>query len=344
MHTARVRAFTVTAQSDQAADAVMVSIIVPVYNVAAYLEPGIDSLLAQDSAQACEIILVDDCSTDGSLDICRRLATENAQRIILIESAENGGVSVARNLGLERARGRYLMFVDPDDLLPANAVTTLLAAAERYDADIVKGNLELFDDRGSRPAPDRVRATRLIRGADVLTELYEHKTVRGHVGGKLFRRDKFGALRLTTGVRMAQDLLYFSEIFAAADSLVLIEDVVYRYRKHGTGSTGGKYQRGSYIDWLNAVESCGRFAASDRQKRAHRRLLLRTLVQIARECRKIPADSASAVLDVIEQKCRDWKLRLPDLLSAGGLGLRSINRYIKLQLALRQIRRNLSRA
>jgi hypothetical protein len=73
-------------------------------------------------------------------------------------------------------------------------------------------------------------------------------------------------------------------------------------------------------------------------------LLLRSLTQIARECRKIPAASAAPVLQVIEQKCRQWNIGPGQLIFRDGLGLRSISRYIKLQLALRKIRQNLSQS
>lgn len=322
----------------------MVSIIMPVFNVASYIEEGLSSLAEQDVSRAYEIILIDDASTDASLAVCRRFAADYPEKVRLIESQENAGVSAARNRGLDHANGKYLMFVDPDDVLPATALTDLLDAAEQYRADIVKGNLVLFDEKSERPAPDDVDVTRLVSNEDVLTALYEHSVVRGHVGGKMFRRDRLGNIRFRTGVRMAQDLLYFSEMFAAAESLVLLGREVYRYRKHGTGSTGRKYEKGSYIDWLAAVESSGQFAQSARQRQAHKNLLVRTLVQIARECRKIPASSAAAVVKVIEQKCQQWDVGLLTLILRDRLGLRTISRYIKLQLALRQIRHKLSQS
>jgi hypothetical protein len=143
---------------------------------------------------------------------------------------------------------------------------------------------------------------------------------------------------------MAQDLLFFSQVFSRAQSLLLLHEDVYEYRKHSGGSTGRKYEKGSYIDWLGAVERSGDFAASTRQKRAHKGLLVRTMTQIARECRKIPPESAAPVLATIEQKCRQWNIRLFNLIVVDRLGLRGISRYIKLRLALRQIRQNLSRA
>ena len=319
-----------------------VSLIVPVFNVGAYIEEGLQSLLQQDFSEDYEVILVDDGSTDDSLATCREFANRHADKFKLIESPANAGVSNARNLGLERARGDYLMFVDPDDILPPSALAEMHDAARTEGADIVKGNLVLFNDGGRQPAPDHVHRRQLIRGDAVLSTLYEHARVRGHVGGKLFRRDKFGALRFTLGVRMAQDLLYFSEMFAHADSLLLLDRDVYLYRKHSTGSTGGKYRKGSYVDWLNAVERCGDFAHSVEQRRAHKGLLLRTLAQIARECRKIDTASAMTVLQIIEQKCEHWNMRLPDLLLRDKLRLRELARYAKLQLALYQIRRRLA--
>ncbi|MCP4979201.1 MAG: glycosyltransferase family 2 protein [Gammaproteobacteria bacterium] len=325
-------------------DQLMVSIIVPVFNVGAYIEEGLQSLAQQDFAHDYEIILVDDCSTDDSIEICRQFTHDLPNRFKLIESETNGGVSIARNLGLDKASGRYLMCVDPDDILPASALTEMFDAIEHYGADVIKGNLTLFDEKSRRSAPDSVNATTLLSGADVLTALYEHARVRGHIGGKMYRRDKFGALRLPVGVRMAQDLLFFSELFASAESLVLLNKDIYYYRKHLTGSTGRKYEKGSYIDWISAVESCGKFASNPRQKKAHKDLLVRTMTQVARECRKIPAVSAEPVLNTIEQKCQQWDIRFFHLILADGLGLRSLSRYIKLRLALKQIRRNLSQA
>ena len=331
-------------EDEDPATNLMISVIVPVFNVISFIEEGLASLCHQDFTQAWEVILVDDCSTDGSLEICRQFARDYPDKFKLIESPTNGGVSVARNLGLEQAHGRYLMFVDPDDILPPNAMSCMFEAAEHYAADIVKGNLVLFGESGRRPAPDQVHSTTLVTGDDVLTELFEHARVRGHIAGKMYRRDKFGEIRLPVGVRMAQDLLFFSQVFSRARSLLLLNEDVYEYRKHSGGSTGRKYEKGSYIDWLGAVESSGNFAVSRRQKRAHKGLLVRTMAQVARECRKIPATSAAPVLDTIEQKCRRWNIRLFYLIVIDRLGLRTISRYIKLQLALRQIRLNLSRS
>ena len=171
--------------SEPEQDSPLVSIVVPVYNVAQYLEDSLRSLLQQELRAPYEIILVDDCSSDDSLAICRRYAEQNRERIRLFPREINGGVSSARNFGLAQARGTYLMFVDADDILPPGALATLCDAATQKAVDIVKGNLVLFDDKTRKPAPDRVRRETRVNGEAILTTLFEHSQVRGHVGGKV---------------------------------------------------------------------------------------------------------------------------------------------------------------
>ena len=320
----------------------MISVIVPMFNVEAYLIECLDSLAAQDFVGSTEVIVIDDCSTDDSLMLCRDWMQKAPPGFVLIENGQNQGVSVTRNRGLEHARGKYFMFVDPDDVLPADALSSLIEAAESSAVDIVKGNNVIFGRSGERPASYNVGRNLRYQGEDVLTVLYEHDRVRGHPWGKLFRRDRLGAFRFPVGVRMAQDLLYCSEVFAHARSLLLIDRTVYRYRNRDSGSTGSKFRSGSYLDWLNAVEKTAAFATRPRQLRGHRQLLLRTATQLARECRHLPVDQAAPVLVEIEALCERWQLQLSRILLRDRLGLRSIGRYLKLRLALAQARRTTS--
>ena len=111
------------------------TIVVPVYNVAAYLEKCLDSILAQTFTDF-EAWLIDDGSTDGSGAICDRYAQRDRRLRAL--HVENGGVSRARNLGLDRAEGTYLVFVDSDDFVAPNLLDRLARAAridEAVDCD-----------------------------------------------------------------------------------------------------------------------------------------------------------------------------------------------------------------
>lgn len=327
------------------ADAKEISVIVPIYNVAAYVEEGLKSIASQDFDQSYEVILVDDSSTDGSVDICREfLLQHQLSNFKLIENKENQGVSVTRNRGLDEARGRYFMFLDPDDLLTPNALSVLSAAAKQFNAAIVKGNNTIFNDAGETAAPYNVNQTCTLGKDQILTTFYEHDKLRGHPWGKLFLREQLGSYRFPVGVRMAQDLFYCSEVFSHADSLVLLDQDVYRYRKRASGSTGSKYESGSYLDWLESVEKTARFATTPDHLRAHKNLLVRTMTQLARECVKLPQKPAEEVLSVIENRCNKWNIRLLSLIFQDRLSLRTIGRYLKMRLATRKIRHQLQRS
>ncbi|MCQ2420443.1 MAG: glycosyltransferase [Clostridia bacterium] len=115
----------------------IISVIVPVYNVAQFLPRCVDSILAQ-SFRDFEVILVDDGSTDESGALCEQYAkTDSRIRVI---HQENRGLSGARNTGIEHAVGAYLAFIDSDDFVPGYMLRDLLDTAEQSGADFVKGN------------------------------------------------------------------------------------------------------------------------------------------------------------------------------------------------------------
>ena len=134
------------------------SIIVPIYNVQPYLRKCVESLCQQDlRAEDYEIILVDDGSTDGSGELCDELATASLSSFhhsiipIRVVHRENGGLSAARNSGIEVAQGEYLMFVDSDDYLEPNILGGLIAQCERENLDVLR-----FDYQNVRLKSERM--------------------------------------------------------------------------------------------------------------------------------------------------------------------------------------------
>lgn len=121
----------------------LVSVVIPVYNVRDFLEKCVTSVINQTYSEL-EIILVDDGSTDGSDDICNKLAVEDS-RIEVIHK-KNGGLSDARNVGMKSARGKYLFFLDSDDTINSMLIEKSVEVAESYKADIV-----YFDYRRLEP-------------------------------------------------------------------------------------------------------------------------------------------------------------------------------------------------
>ena len=115
-----------------------ISVVVPMYNVERYVEESIKSVLNQRFSDF-ELIIIDDCSTDGSYEICRRLASQDG-RIKLFRQEKNQGQGVARNVGMAKARGKYIYFFDSDDILLPNSLELLYNAAETSGADVVNSS------------------------------------------------------------------------------------------------------------------------------------------------------------------------------------------------------------
>lgn len=115
-----------------------ISIVIPMYNVEEYVGECLDSLLCQ-TFQDFEVIVVDDCSTDNSRDVVKKYSSKFNGRLLLVESEKNsGGCAVPRNIGMRRATGKYLMFLDSDDLIVKTALEQLYNVAEEFSADIVQ--------------------------------------------------------------------------------------------------------------------------------------------------------------------------------------------------------------
>lgn len=125
----------------------LVSVIVPIYNVEPYLETCVDSILSQTYGEL-EVILVDDGSADNCGAICDRYAAQDAR--VRVIHKENGGVSSARNAGLDAATGDYVMFTDGDDRIEPEMVAVLLDAVTKNDADVATCNLRMESASGEQ--------------------------------------------------------------------------------------------------------------------------------------------------------------------------------------------------
>ena len=135
-----------------------ISVLMPAYNAERYIEAAIRSLEEQ-TVENWELIVVDDCSTDGTAQLLRRLAAEDP-RIRPIFSAENRGAAASRNLALEQCRGSYVALLDADDLWRPRKLERQLALAEKTGADIVYCSYALIDEAGEKNgAPFVVRET-----------------------------------------------------------------------------------------------------------------------------------------------------------------------------------------
>ena len=192
-----------------------VSIIVPVYNTAVYLPACIDSILAQ-SYTDFELILVDDGSTDDSLQVCETYAARDARIRALHQ--QNAGVSAARNLGVEQAQGDWLCYVDSDDVVLPAYLQDMLAVADSEDC-LVMGNIS--DPRMKR----LITADAVFEGEAMVHHILTHDILNlsGPVA-KLYNR----ATLLRYGIRFPQDIHYGEDMLYFLQYLNHVSRVAFR--------------------------------------------------------------------------------------------------------------------
>ena len=209
----------------------LVSLIVPVYNVAPYLENCLDSIKAQ-TYQNFEALLVNDGSKDASPDICRAYVRSDS-RFLLIDKP-NSGVSDSRNKALDQARGKYLQFLDADDWLTPDAVETLVHEAESTGADLVLAHF--YRVAGDRMAQrGHIKQQRLLTRQEFAEEMMKAPAnyYYGVLWNKLYRRSIVEAshLRCPADVSWCEDFLFNLNYIEHTRLVAAAPKPIYYYRK-----------------------------------------------------------------------------------------------------------------
>ncbi len=206
-----------------------ISVIVPCYNIEAYIEKTVQSILTQTYSNL-EVLLVDDGSTDATSTIIDRLEKENV--CIRVFHKENGGVSSARLCGIEHASGDWIAFVDGDDLLKPEMYAVLMNNAVRYDADISHCGYEMvFPDHADRyygtgklVVQDNVKGLRDLLVGDYIepglwNKLYKREII-------LEALEECGSVQ---NIRNMEDLLWNYYFFKRAGKSIYIDECYYQY-------------------------------------------------------------------------------------------------------------------
>lgn len=232
------------------------SIIVPVCNLEQYLPACIESVLRQNYADF-ELILVDDGSTDGSLSVCREYAQQDSR--IRVLHKENGGVSSARNLGLEHATGAYISFVDGDDWIEPDLYERLTDDLDRSGAGIAACQLDRVAPDGTRTVIERPEAA-AYGVEDVVSRFFENGFVKDCMYGpynKIFRRECIGDIRFKP-YAYGEDVLFVFETLSEAETVFIDDFVGYHYRQHSGSAmqSGFSLKRLDYVKAAREVEQC----------------------------------------------------------------------------------------
>ena len=209
-----------------------ISIIVPVYNTEKYLHRCVDSILAQTFTDF-ELLLIDDGSKDNSGKICDEYAAKDNR--IRVFHKENGGVSSARNLGLDNACGKYIIFMDADDYwYDATALEQLYVTAETYDLDIIRGEYKAVDSNGNllfeRPIPDRKMelSNKVLNASTFYTNIICRENF---LVLSLIKRDTISNLRFSINRVFLEDMEFYARLFLKQLRCMFVPIRFYAYRK-----------------------------------------------------------------------------------------------------------------
>lgn len=208
-----------------------ISIIVPVYNTAQYLRKCVESLI-QQTYEDLEIILVNDGSTDNSLEVMRQLQKEDG-RVQVVEM-EHGGVSKARNLGLEKANGTFVSFIDSDDWLDLNTYEILLGILHKHDADAVYYEwLNEYSD-GSAETNRESKKETVYEEEEILRTYFDNK-VYFNVSSSLMKLDMTRDVRYAEELEAGEDMLFSFQTLCNAKRVVCSDRQLYhRYNRVGS--------------------------------------------------------------------------------------------------------------
>lgn len=234
---------------------ILVSIIVPIFNVEQYLSKCVDSLLKQ-TLREIEIILVDDGSSDNCNRICEEYAKKDAR--IKVIHQENAGVSAARNSGLNAATGKFIGFVDPDDWIEPQMYEEMLNELERTKVDLVICGYNYYDDsyHSDETRIYKLKKTQLLDREDLYKSMSDMPpTVRHGVVTKLFRQDLIGDLRFDTELRSSEDLQFLLNYFSKTSSASFIHKPFYNNLVRKGSATHGALNIKSLKDSFRVHES-----------------------------------------------------------------------------------------
>ena len=213
-----------------------ISVIVPVYNVEAYLERCVESILQQTYAHF-ELILINDGSTDSSGQICDHLASQYEN--IKVYHIENAGVSNARNMGIQLATGSWVTFIDSDDFVTQDYLATLASAVEGVNVGFVIAPLHHIKNGVVTDLPPHSGKTELWSTEETMKELLMTTRTSFFPVAKLFKRDLLADDKFNTNYHLAEDALFLTELLLKTRcSCVFIDKPVYYYdHREGSATT-----------------------------------------------------------------------------------------------------------
>lgn len=234
---------------------VKVSIIVPVYNVEKYLEKCLNSLVNQ-TLKEIEIIIVEDCSTDLSLEICEKYS-EKYKNIKLIKHSHNKGLSEARNTGLKYVNGEYIGFVDSDDWISYNMYELLYEDAVKNNSDISMCGIVIFEEGKEKNINNFGKYTFLEREEFLIN--YLNRKISTNVWNKIYKKNLFSDNKINFPIcKFAEDQYSSFLLIYNSNTISSIKECLYFYNIRGNSLTTSKFSEKN-IDEIYQIENIKKY-------------------------------------------------------------------------------------
>lgn len=230
---------------------IKVSVIVPMYNVSKVMKRSIESLYAQ-TLSGIELIFVDDHSVDGTLDTLQSLLPQKeGLQVKIVRHAENRGVAVARNTGLDHATGEYIYYVDADDYIEPNTLEKLYGTAKGCDADIVGCEWFLTFEKNER----HMKQADVTSGNELFVKM-AHGVMRWNLWLFLVKRSLYerNGFRFIEGMNMGEDMMVMMKLALHADKVHIVHEPLYHYIQTNSGALTKNFNAYRYQVSANAEE------------------------------------------------------------------------------------------
>lgn len=208
-------------------DNILISIIIPVYNVENYIQKCLESIIIQKTNEI-EVLCINDGSIDRSGDICEEYAKRDKR--IKVFHKENGGVASARNLGLKNANGKYIAWVDPDDFISPNWYETLSKVLyENRDIDVVFFNFSTIENAKIKEWGYDKESKRMS-GDEFLKELSADRKIQNHLWSKVIKYNLFEGIVFPENLRTFEDYAVIYRVLVKAKTVYYLAKYLYFYR------------------------------------------------------------------------------------------------------------------
>lgn len=235
-------------------DDILVTIGIPVYNVEAYIEKCLLSVLDQTYANL-EVLVIDDCGTDKSMDIVRQIQRTHARGkcVKIIKQPQNCGLSEARNTAILNTKGKYVYFVDSDDFIEKQTIEKMVAQAEKHKADIVMSSIQTYmmDSGSFGDLAFKYPTLRIVTDENEFAYIVckdLHESVSTCPVNILFRTDFLYNHNLFFEGRNSEEFLFLSKYYSFVERAVLVPDITYYYVIR-EGSLMGRQKRDKIPVW-----------------------------------------------------------------------------------------------